>query len=99
MKRSVNIIFIMSIICFLITLLNAFYDFKWITFHLNFLEDLELITFVLNHMLVVYLLVSGIKEIVKTKKMIYLLSIFVPISLLAYSWYLFFVRFIVELLS
>ena len=99
MKRSVRIVFALSLLFFMVTLFNSFVDFNWISFEIGFVKDIEILTFVINHILVIYLFITGIKEIIKSRKLSYLIIIFLPLGWLAFSWYLFFVRIFVELFS
>jgi len=92
MKRSVLVVFLILIVFNLISLLNASYEFGWITFHIEFLQTIELFALLSSPVLVLYLVIASIRHLSKSRNLLYLITILIPIALLAFNIYLFFVR-------
>ncbi|MGD9909806.1 MAG: hypothetical protein AB7U79_04275 [Candidatus Izemoplasmatales bacterium] len=94
MKRSILIVFILLVVFSIISFLNASYEFGWVTFHFEIFQQFELFALLSSPILVLYLLIASIKQLSKSKNLIYLITIFIPIALLVFNIYLFFVRII-----
>ena len=92
MKRSVLVVFLILIVFNLISLFYASYEFGWITFHIEFLQRIELFALLSSPILVLYLLIASIRHLSESKNLLYLITIFIPIALLAFNIYLFLVR-------
>lgn len=94
MKRSILILFIVLVVFNIISFFNASYEFGWIEFHSEILQQFELFALLSSPILVLYLLIASIKQLSKSKNLVYLITIFIPIALLIFNIYVFFVRII-----
>lgn len=94
MKKKALIVFGLSLLFFLVTLINTFSDLHFWDFNSPLLKQIELFTFVFNHLLVVLSIVFSIKAGKEQKSHWYFLTMLLPVAWLLFGWYLFFVRII-----
>ncbi len=97
MKKSVLVVFCISIIFFFVSFYQTFVEFNYISVSIPFIQDLEKFTFIFNHFLVFYLFIKSIKELVNTKIWWNIITLLLPLALLIFNWYLFGVRVLVEI--
>jgi len=92
MKKRVWIVFLLSTICFLVTVINTMSDLEYLSFQISFLMDAEIFTLLLNHILVILCIIFSIRSMVQEKTALYLITIILPIAYIIVSWYFFFIR-------
>lgn len=97
MKKAVIIFSLLSLVALLIGVINTFSDLAFWSFSSTFLHQIELFTFLLNHVFMIICIVLSIKMLSQTKNLLYLVSLFFPILSVGIGWYFFFVRIINEI--
>ncbi len=99
-SKTVWVFMTLSVIALVVTLMQTATYFEWWAFDSTFIEDIEKFTFFLiNPVSLLVCFFLSIKLLIQTKKLMYLITLFVPIISVAFCIYSFWVRFWVELLS
>ncbi|MBU1144758.1 MAG: hypothetical protein KJ971_02730 [Firmicutes bacterium] len=99
MKKTVIWLCGMSFVFLLVTIANTLNEFEIISFTSVLLKDLELFTFVINHIFALICFILSIKLIKKEKNSWYFLTMIIPIAIIIFSWYLFVGRLLNEIFS
>lgn len=99
MKKRIWIIFILSTLCFIVSVINTMSDLEFLSFQIQVLMDVEFYTLLLNHILVILCIIYSIKAIAQEKTPLYLITIILPIAYILVSWYFFFIRILSEIFA